>query len=174
MRIGKYLTFYLLLSGCTIDRGIITPSGYVVSNSKDFKLKNKFTLIDTTILATDRVYVATCFTKLSVLKFYSNGRAAIISLDSTDRTRPNAGYYSITKDEIRIEMSQSQTLGLTGTECAILTMQGKISGDTLTFFKTQWYGKGQNLKEYTTPKGNGVKCYYLKSNIYFLSKTADW
>lgn len=69
-------------------------------------------------------------------------------------------------------MTTGTSLGmLGGDEWGIMTIRGEIAGDTLRFYKDQWYGKGKNDGEFTRLKKD---CNYLKANEASMQEEPDW
>jgi len=157
-----------MLHACVTGHLTRTPNGYLISKNEKFKLRDQFRLPDTTVLSTEYVYRNSC-QGASFLKFYADGR--VIFADPTEKPGPTPGTYVYTKFDLAgfyrldgTEIVTELSYGFTGNDWTILVSRGRISGDTIIFYKDQIRWKGKNWKQFSDlRRPGGQKCYYIKS-----------
>ena len=134
---------------------------------------------DSSILNTKWLYFSTCSNESHFFKFYQDGRVSNASIikhpDGHNDTLWLCGYYSLSKSDIRIELSAVVSNGMiTGDEWGVIVIAGNVAGDTLKFHKDQWYGKGKSLEIYTAKNNIGQSCWFVKSEKPYNFKPPDW
>lgn len=173
-----FCLFIFMLNACVTGHLIRTPNGYHISKNEKFKLRDQFRLPDTAVLSTEYVYRNSCH-GVSFLKFYADGR--MIYGASTEKKGPLpgtyvdttydlAGFYRLDGRVIVTELSY----GFTGNDWTILVSRGKISGDTIIFYKDQIKWRGKNEKQFSNLRLPGQKCYYIKSSKKENLLSPDW
>ena len=174
------ILFCFIFSACVIEKtktGIAiykkkneksTPEGFSIMKNGRFKLKNKFRLSDSTLLSITNVYKVSCNEGSEWYKFYENGRVLHANVGYNAQHLPFAigftcGYYTLKGNNIKIEMSELATFAF-GDSYDRKVTQGKITGDTIKFYKDQWGGRGRNIMDYSNWKNKkGENCYFIKS-----------
>ena len=157
----------------------ITPEGYTITKHGGFRLRNKFQLSDTSILSPSKIYKISCFDGNEWYKFFSNGRVlhAYISFDSLHiplGTYYRCGYYSLENNNLKIELSEMETLAF-GDSYSIIVIKGTLAGDTIKLDKSQWGGRGRVIEDFKKAKNkNGDPCYFIKAENFTGIKDPSW
>lgn len=178
MKTHYYIFFLLVLSGCSKGHLYKTPNGYLITRSAQFKFEGTFQLPNSSLLSVNKIYKHAAARGCGGMTFYPDGKmintGCLGRQDVFVDTLRYGGYYSVTGDQIKIEMSWVVSNGMiTGDEWGILVLKGAIVGDTIKFYKDQWYGKGKNMGIFTR-NHEDPNTYYIRSQNVNQLRAPDW
>ena len=193
MKIKLFISFtwlILICNSCLVEKtkyGLsiskrtneqLTAEGYSILKHGTFKLKNKFQLTDTLLLSPSKIYQLSAYGGYEWFKFYENGR--VLHCDSYYDSYHilisyyQCGYYVLKNNDLKIEISKMATFAF-GNSLDILVVKGKVTGDSILFYKDQWGGTGRNIGNYGGRKNEkGEDCFFIKQDKNFITQQPDW
>jgi len=183
MKIVSLLFILVFFTSCHSARELsITANRYQILPQEMYKLKDSFNLTDTSILSSSYFYSCCgCDGQSSgYIRFFKNGKVAEYDTYKFDSAKTykliysRGGYYTLKDNILRIELPRGKAAFLS-TRWYPIVYTAYINGDTISYYKAQWNGKGPNdSRMLAIQKPHTRRCNYLKSKEKYRFNYPDW